>query len=300
MRNYNIDETIDLFLNHLAAERGFSPNTIEAYSGDLRKLAEFLSKRNIKSPKECTDTDVSTFMVHLRRSGLSTSTCARAFSAVRSYFKFLFNEGLIDAVPIMRISRPREARKLPGYLTQKEVETLLSMPNKTDPAGLRDAAMLELIYATGIRVSELVNLTPDRLDLEVGYIIPMGKRSKERIVPMGEAAKGALREYLKKGRPHLAKKSTSRYLFLNRKGDRLTRQGFWKIIKDYAARCGIREKVTPHTLRHSFATHLLEGGADLRAIQAMLGHSNISTTQIYTHMARKKLQEIHSKYHPRE
>jgi integrase/recombinase XerD len=230
---------------------------------------------------------------------LAKTSLGRNLSALRTFFRFLVNEGLMPANPARFIEGPKMPRRLPEVLSVDEVSRLIERPDPKTALGLRDRALLELLYATGLRVSEITGLKPFQLHLEAGFLRTMGKGAKERAVPMGERAADAVKEYLIHGRPLLAGTRGSPYLFLNSRGSRLSRQGFWKIIKRYGISAGIRKEISPHKMRHSFASHLLEGGADLRSVQLMLGHADISTTQIYTHVARKHLKEIHKKYHPR-
>jgi integrase/recombinase XerD len=290
---------IDGFMGHLAVERGFSPNTLEAYSRDLLGFLDFLEKKGVKSLQDVAPVDVQGFVGALRARELSARSVARHLAAVRSLFRFLRRERVIGANPTASVSSPRVGRSLPKALSRGEVDAILASPSGEGPLGMRDAAMLELLYATGMRVSELVGLDQSQVAFVTGTLQVRGKGGKERVVPVGEYALAALQSYLAHGRPRLLKGKPTTALFLNRSGKRISRQGFWKILKGYGQRTGVSRKVTPHMLRHSFATHLLEGGGDLRAIQELLGHADISTTQIYTHVARARLKEIHKKYHPR-
>lgn len=290
---------VDRFLSHLAVERGLSRNTLEAYSRDLLRFLEFLERQSVGDLQRVAPWHVQGFMVSLRALNLSPRSVARHLATVRSFFRFLVRERVMSANPTAPVQSPRLGRSLPKTLTQQEVENLLSQPEGDGPLELRDRAMLELVYATGMRVSELVGLDVSRVTFITGTILVRGKGGKERVVPVGEYAMDALRVYMDQGRPKLQKGRPTQAVFLNRSGRRLTRQGFWKILKGYAKTAQIDVAVTPHMFRHSFATHLLEGGADLRAIQDMLGHADISTTQIYTHVVRNRLKEIHRKYHPR-
>jgi integrase/recombinase XerD len=235
----------------------------------------------------------------MRAAGRSPRSVARWIVAIRSFFSYLAGQGRITVNPAGNVDSPRAWKKLPAVLTPEEVETLLTFPDRQTPLGMRDAAMLEVLYATGLRVSELIGLRFQDLHLDAGYIRCMGKGSKERIIPLGQEAAGALQHYLATGRPMLLGEAKSDVLFVKRKGGGMTRQGFWKLIKGYGLRSGIATKFSPHTLRHSFATHLLENGADLRSVQAMLGHSDISTTQIYTHINRERLKSLYDDFHPR-
>lgn len=289
---------LDQFIAYLRVERGLAENTIQAYSSDLIRFVQFIEERGI-GPLQVTQEVAAGFVGELGRMGLSNRTIARNLSALKRFFRFLAAEGLMEKNPTRLIESPRLARRLPKTLTRSEVDLLLSRPDVATPLGLRDRAMLEVLYATGLRVTELVSLKALNVNLEAGFVRTIGKGSKERVVPMGEKAAVAIRDYLSDGRPHLAKIDGSPHLFLNARGKVLTRQGFWKIIKQHGRDAGIKKRITPHSLRHSFATHLLEGGADLRAVQVMLGHADISTTQIYTHVTREKLKEIHENCHPR-
>jgi integrase/recombinase XerD len=265
---------------------------------DLEKLREFASKRN-RDLSSLDRDDVALWSQELRKEGLSPRSVARALVAARSFFRFLMVDRVIQVDPTEHLENPRAFRPLPRFLSQAEVGNLLKQPDPSTPIGNRDRAMLEVLYASGLRVSELVNLTLPQVNFSLGVLSCMGKGSKERIVPLGREAQQALQEYLRDGRPALLKQGNSSYLFLTRRRSRMTRQGFWKIIRNYGRDAGIRKTLTPHLIRHSFATHLLENGADLRAVQMMLGHADISTTQIYTHITRERLKQIYKKFHPR-
>lgn len=292
------DVLADQFINHLRVERGLADNTIQSYSRDLLRFFQFLEDRKC-SPLHATQDDIMDYMSTLQKA-LSARSCARSLSALKMFFRFLVTEGRIESSPARLLGAPKLPRKLPGVLTRQEVDTLLSQPDPSNKRGQRDKAMLELLYATGLRVSELVGLQMSNINLEAGYVRMVGKGSKERMVPMGTKALEVLKGYLTESRGKLLKNNkSSSYLFLNSRGNGLSRQGFWKIIKKYGKKAGIRKEITPHKLRHSFASHLLEGGADLRSVQVMLGHADISTTQIYTHITRERLKQIHEKYHPR-
>jgi integrase/recombinase XerD len=292
-----MDALIDQFINYLRLERGLADNTIQAYSRDLSRFARFLEERDL-SPLTVSRDQIIAYLSSLRGS-LSARSVARNISAVRSFFRFLASEGHIQENPARLLETPRLSRKLPDILSTAEVGRLLARPDPSTPAGSRDRAMLELLYATGLRVSELIGLKVLNVNLESGYLRTMGKGAKERLVPIGGKAIEAVRDYLSNGRPQMVRGANLPTLFLNFRGRPLTRQGFWKIIKQYGQAAGIKKEITPHTIRHSFASHLLEAGADLRAVQVMLGHEDISTTQIYTHVTRDKLRELHEKYHPR-
>jgi integrase/recombinase XerD len=291
------DHLLDLFMGQLKVERGLARNTVEAYNRDLMGFFSFLRQRNL-SPTKVTQDDLVSFIAE-KRTRLSSRSLARCLVSLRMFYRFLVSEGTMSVNPARLLGIPKLYQHLPHVLNRDEVEVLLAQPDRNTPMGRRDKAMLELLYATGLRASELIGLSMANVNLEAGYLRTMGKGSKERIVPMGSEAVDSLKRYIIDGRASLLKKGTSSYLFLNSRGGRLTRQGLWKILKNYARKAGITKRITPHTLRHSFATHLLEGGADLRSVQVMLGHSDISTTQIYTHVARERLKEVHEKYHPR-
>lgn len=292
-----MDALIDQFINHARLEKGLSDNTIQAYSRDLTRFSRFLEQHHL-SPATVSRAQITAYLRSLRGS-LSPRSVARNISSARSFFRYLTSEGHIRENPARLLEAPRMSRKLPEILRIEEVDRLLAGPDPFCPAGNRDRAMLELLYATGLRVSELIGLRILNVNLESGYLRTVGKGSKERLVPIGEKAVAAVKEYLSNGRPQLVRGINPPYLFLNFRGRPLTRQGFWKIIKQYGRTAGIKKDLTPHTIRHSFATHLLEAGADLRAVQVMLGHEDISTTQIYTHVTRRKLQQLHTKCHPR-
>ncbi len=296
-KNYERDLLADQFIQHLRVERGLSKNTIEAYSRDLKRFLQFLEQKHL-SPLRVTQDHVTAYMVSLE-GDLSIRSAARNLSAIKMFFRFLVSDERIAQSPVRLLNTPKIPQKLPEVLTHEEVDLLLSKPDPSVPKGQRDRAMLELLYATGLRVSELIGLTVTGVNLEAGYVRTLGKGAKERMVPMGAKALEALKDYLEEGRIGFLKGKTSGFLFLNNRGGPLTRQGFWKIIKQYGLAAGIRKKITPHSLRHSFASHLLEFGADLRSVQVMLGHADISTTQIYTHVTRERLKQIHERHHPR-
>ena len=288
---------VDQFINYLRVERGLADNTVQSYSRDLVRFLQFLEMKGA-SPGDTTQDGISEYIQGL--SGhISPRSVSRNISAIKMFFRFLMTEGKIKDNPTRLVEAPRISKRLPSVLTHQEVDLLLSQPDTKKPEGQRDLAMLELLYATGLRVSELVSLKTLDINLNAGYVRTLGKGFKERIVPMGDRAIEAVREYLASGRKKFLKESNPPYLFLNYRGRPLTRQGFWKIIQKYGLKAGIRKKITPHCIRHSFASHLLEAGADLRSVQIMLGHADISTTQIYTHVTRERLKELHEKYHPR-
>lgn len=294
-----MDHYLDLFLNYLLVEKGLARNSLESYSRDIVKYLAFLDRRGYGEPGRVRAVDVADFLAQLKGDGLGARSRARALSAVRMFHRFLMIEGYSSTNPTGLIEAPKTLRRLPQVLNGREVESLLAAPAGDAPAAVRDRAMLELLYATGLRVSELVGLTVRDVNLNAGYLLAFGKGGKERLVPMGESARGALDRYLAESRPTMVRRGESRYLFLTRLGDRMSRQAFWNIIKKWAATAKIDKHISPHTVRHSFATHLLENGADLRSVQAMLGHADLSTTQIYTHVTRERLKKIHEEFHPR-
>ncbi|MEJ2200795.1 MAG: site-specific tyrosine recombinase XerD [Desulfuromonadaceae bacterium] len=294
-----MDSYFDQFLNFLLIEKGLAANTLEAYGRDLSRYAGFLQEEGIEQPDAITPAMVLRFLSRRKQEGLAPRSRARVLVALRMFHKFLLAEGLAGGNPTSQVVAPKSLRSLPKFLSASEVERLLAAPGGDAPASLRDRAMLEVLYATGLRVSELIALTRQDLQLDVGYLRAFGKRGKQRIVPLGEVAIEELRRYLDYGRPALDKDRGAAHIFLNRFGKGLTRQGFWKIIKRRALEAGIQKDISPHTLRHSFATHLLDNGADLRAVQTLLGHADISTTQIYTHVSRERLRQIYQQSHPR-
>lgn len=293
-----MDELLDRFLSYLSVEKGFSGNTVAAYGSDLQEIRRYLQEKGISRWEDVSAQNVQSYLEWLG-SRLSPRSRARRLAAFRSFFKYLQRFERLEKNPGLQLNFPRIGRPLPKALSSAEVESLLAVPDSGSVLGQRDRAMLELLYATGLRVSELVELELRQVHLDAGYVVVRGKGDKERLVPMGDLAAEALKAYLEEGRVTLSKKTFRREVFLNRRGQSLSRQGVWKIIRNYARRAGVPGKLTPHMLRHSFATHLLEHGADLRALQVMLGHADISTTQIYTHVAGKRLKDIHQKFHPR-
>ena len=299
-----LENTSDIFLNYLTIERGFAANTLESYSRDLFQYLDFLNNQSISTFEQITQRHVIAFFSHLKNQGIGVRSRARVLSTLRGFHKFSINEGVVEGNPLSHIETPRILKTLPDTLSVAEVDTLLELLDDGQPLTKRDKAMLELLYATGLRVSELISLRHADLHLTSGYLRTFGKGSKQRIVPVGEVAVEHLVDYMEQVRPILAqhktvKKEDSGYVFLNRSGNGLTRQGFWKMIKRRAIQAGITKKVTPHTLRHSFATHLVENGADLRVVQTLLGHADITTTQIYTHVSREHIKKIHKQFHPR-
>jgi integrase/recombinase XerD len=290
---------LDGFYNYMVAERRLAPNTVEAYARDLDRYLAFIANGNTLQLKQCTRSVLTLFFSHQQAQGLSARSLARMLSSIKTFYNYLIIEGVIDQNPFQDVQTPHLDKKLPVVMTREEVDSLLTAPDTATPLGLRDRTFFEVLYATGLRVSELIGLKIDNLNLDAGFVIVMGKGSKQRIVPLGEVALGWLREYLVQVRPVLMKRSVNSYVFVNRDGSLMSRQGFWKLIKKYCLSAGIAKIISPHTLRHSFATHILEGGADLRSVQVMLGHADIDTTQIYTHVANTTLKKIHNTYHPR-
>ncbi len=296
MRTTTEDHVHD-YLAHLAVERNLSPRTVESYGRDLAQFAGWLAEQgyDLGSVDRAT---LRTYLGTRRDHGLSERSAARALSAIRGLFRFLVRTGAIHSDPTANLASPSLWRTIPHTLTAQEIDGLLAAPDTSRPAGVRDRAMLETLYATGLRVSELVGLTVDRLRLDPGFVQVVGKRDKERLVPIGRAAMKWLERYLETARPALDRQRRPE-LFLNQRGGRLTRQGFWKILRGYGAQVGIRSRLSPHVVRHSFATHLVEHGADLRSVQMMLGHASLTTTEIYTHVARERLRRLYDEKHPR-
>lgn len=290
---------LDQYLHYLIVEKGLAPTTVEAYSRGLNRFFDFLKKKGVKDVQSLDKLDVRAFLLSLKKEGLSIKTVAKNLVVLRTFFRFLVQEGILRLNPAEEVESPKVARSLPEVLTLREVESLLEQPDLQTPLGIRDRAMLEMLYATGMRVSELTRLPTHQVNLEGGYVLLFGKGSKERVVPLGQEAIRWVSHYLKEVRGRLSKGREGPFLFINRMGREMSRQMFWKNIKAYARKAGIQKRITPHLLRHSFATHLLERGADLRSVQLMLGHVDISTTQIYTHVSGERLKKVHQKYHPR-
>lgn len=288
---------IDAFLAFARVERGLAAHTIASYSFDLRDFLGFFRSRGLAWPPAASD--LQAYRDWLDAAGLSPRTVARRISALRQFFRFLLLEGRISEDPAALLTTPRRWRNLPRYLTASQVEALLAAPQPDSPRGLRDRAMLETLYATGLRVSELVSLRLADLNLELGFVRVTGKGGKQRLVPVGSKAQEALRDYLAAGRPALLKGRANAHLFVTNRGGPMTRQAFWILLRKYGRQAGIFQRLSPHVLRHSFATHLLEGGAGLRSVQAMLGHADISTTEIYTHVMRTRLKTVVDQHHPR-
>src|SRR6185437_12971091 len=295
MRRFQLDR----FADFLTLEHGTSPRTLEAYGRDVARLAEFAQLKGAPTPVDITTRLLREFVFHLKDIGLAPSSIRRSISATRTYFRFLIADGVVVRDPSERLETPKRWRTLPDVLTVEEVSRLLAAPTFDDPLAFRDRAMLELAYAAGLRVSEWITLATRDVLLEDKLVRVFGKGSKERLVPIGRSAIAAVATYTRELRPRLEKGSGQGVLLLNARGEPLTRMGAWKILRRYVERAAITKAVSPHTLRHSFATHLLEAGADLRAVQEMLGHADISTTQIYTHVDREYLRRVHRDYHPR-
>ncbi len=291
------ENSLQIFLEYLSVEKGLSLNTCQSYARDIQKLMDFLEGEKIIWQK-AVEKDLVKFIHFQSRLGLSARSLARLLSSLRSYYSFFILDGIIKVNPTVNLSAPKLWFSLPKFLSVKDVEHLLKQPDEKEIMGCRDKAMLELLYATGLRVSELVSLKVNDVNLESGFLVCKGKGDKERIVPLGNSASLAVKNYLKAARRKLWKKEIDN-LFLTTRGGAFTRQGFWKMLKEYGKQAGMAQKVSPHILRHSFATHLLERGADLRSVQLMLGHSQITTTQIYTHVTRKHLRKVYDKFHPR-
>ena len=294
-----MEQLLDQFLHYLIVEKGLSKNTIEAYSHGLTRFLTHLREKGVQEIQNVDKFHIRSFLLVLRKKNLNTRSIVRNLVAIRTFFRFLIQEGILESNPVEELESPKMARTLPEILTLKEIEQVLEQPDLQTPLGTRDRAMLEILYATGMRVSELTQLPIQQVNLEGGYVLLYGKGSKERIVPLGSEAMNWVAVYLKTARGILSKGKESPSLFINRSGKGMSRQGFWKNLKNYARRSGLYKRITPHLLRHSFASHLLERGADLRSVQMMLGHADISTTQIYTHVTGERLKKVHKQYHPR-
>jgi integrase/recombinase XerD len=292
-------ELIESFLDYLSVERGLSKNTIVSYRKDLDLFTGFLKHRHIESLAKTNREDITNFMQQQKISGLSSNSIARRLQAVKGFYRFLVRERILKNDPTSLMESPKLWKKIPESLSLNEIEALLSQPNLRDKLGIRDKAILETMYATGMRVSEAANLKLEGINLDVGFLRCIGKGNKERIIPLGKKAQIAIKRYIETTRGRLKKNQENEFLFLNRFGKKISRQMLWKIIKKYAREARIKKPIRPHILRHSFATHLLERGADLRSVQEMLGHSDISTTQIYTHINKDRLKMIHKTFHPR-
>ncbi|MCG8430591.1 MAG: site-specific tyrosine recombinase XerD [Candidatus Omnitrophica bacterium] len=292
-------ELIGAFLDYLSVERGLSLNTIAAYRRDLHFYVDFLKESGITALSRVKKDDIAAFMLNQKDRGIAANSIARRLAAVRMFHRFLARERITPADPSALVDSPKLWKRIPDTLSSREVEALLNAPDSTRVQGMRDKAILETLYATGMRVSEAVNLKTDNVNLDVGFLRCIGKGSKERIIPLGSQAVGSIRSYMAAGRGELLKKKNSEFLFVSRLGRKISRQSFWKLVRRYSRKAGISRHLKPHILRHSFATHLLERGADLRSVQEMLGHSDISTTQIYTHVNRDRLKSVHRQFHPR-
>ncbi|MFA5147925.1 MAG: site-specific tyrosine recombinase XerD [Candidatus Omnitrophota bacterium] len=294
-----MEEFIREFMDYLSVERGLSNNTLESYGRDLAKYTVYLKKDGITDLNKVKRPEIQNFLMSLKDSKLNASSIARNLVAIKVFHRYLAGQRLLKEDVTSVIETPKLWKTLPDVLDEKEVEAILVSPNSRLKQGIRDKAMLELMYATGMRVSELVNLSMTDLHMDMGFVKCLGKGQKERIIPVGSKAKEAIQKYIEKARPRFLKKTGSDALFLTRLGKPMSRQTFWMVIKHYVRDARIKKRVTPHTLRHSFATHLLQNGADLRIVQELLGHVNISTTQIYTHINKERLKQIHQKFHPR-
>jgi integrase/recombinase XerD len=295
-----LNDQLQDFLHYLVVERGLAQNTITSYERDLKKYKQYLQDvEQIKTFEDVTRIHIINFLKKLKESGHSSRTLARHIASTRSFHQFLLRDKAVTHDPSVHIETPQPERTLPKVLSMGEVEQLLEAPKQASPFGIRDKAMIEVLYATGIRVSELINLNLGDIHLTMGFLRCIGKGNKERIIPIGRAATSALEKYIDDARSKMIGKTKNDALFLNHHGNRLSRQGFWKILKRLTEEAGIKKELTPHTLRHSFATHLLENGADLRAVQEMLGHADISTTQIYTHVTKARLKDVYKTFHPR-
>jgi len=292
-------DMLETFLTYLVVIKGLSKNTSQSYKTDIEKLFTFVERKELDSITRLNSNLISEFLAELNISGLNISSINRCIVSIKQFFKYLMLENIIKTDPTADLVSPRMKTTIPDVLSLEDIEKILNVPDLTKFEGIRDSAMLEVLYASGLRVTELVELKQVNINYDHGYLIVMGKGSKERIVPIGLTSIKKINDYFELSRPHLVKNELSDYLFITRRGTCFTRQGFWKLIKAYAKEAGIVKNISPHTIRHSFATHLLERGADLRTIQLLLGHSDISTTQIYTHVETKRLREIHKKYHPR-
>jgi integrase/recombinase XerD len=292
------ERLLEQYLDHLRVERGLSPLTLDAYGRDLGRLAADARRRGTEL-LALGQSDLATYIGKLRNDGLGARSVGRAVHAVRGFYRFAVREGRLRVDPMENLKAPRAFKALPRFLTGEQVEALLHAPDTAKPLGLRDRAILEVLYATGLRVSELTGLRPGDVDLDVGIVTCLGKGRKERIVPVGREARGWIERYLDEVRPALVRGRSAPVLFVSPRGGRLSSMGLWGIVRRHAVSAGVERLLTPHVLRHSFATHLLEHGADLRALQAMLGHADISTTQIYTHVTRERLRRVYDQYHPR-
>ena len=294
-----MEAAIRSFLSYLRVEKALSQNTIDAYRRDLEKFSAFATERGLEKAPQVKRADVVDFLASLYLRKLDARSVARHLVSLRQFFRFLLSEELIPEDPVVTVESPKFRKSLPQFLSVEEVDRLLAQPDVSSALGLRDKAMIELLYSAGLRVSELCNLAVDDLHLDAGSLRCIGKGNKERLVPVGKRALAVLQLYIKKARPEILGEHTSKYLFIIRKGNKLDRIAFWKNLALYGRKAGLRKALTPHMLRHSFATHLLDRGADLRSVQMMLGHSDISTTQIYTHVVEERLKQVYKAHHPR-
>lgn len=294
-----MEDLLQAYLNYITVERGLARNTIQAYERDLHQFFGYLRQRGIQRAEEIQPPLLVEYLRSLQTGGLRATSISRKLAALRNFFQYTVRERVLTKDPSGMLESMKKPLRLPKVLDETEIAALLEQPRPSTPAGLRDRAMLELMYATGVRVSELVSLKVVDVNLDMGYVRCFGKGSKERIVPMGDLARQAVQAYLDRGRPHLLRRTLEDTVFLNQRGQKMTRQAFWLIVQEAARQAGIVKTVTPHMLRHSFATHLLDHGADLRSVQEMLGHVDITTTQIYTHVTRTRLKEVYNRTHPR-
>ena len=294
-----MQEYIDRFLDYIVVEKGLSPNTVLSYGEDLKKFRIYFQNKNFTSIDRIKRRDITDFMLELKDSGLCSNSISRSLVAVKVFYRFLVRERLLENNVADVLDSPKLIRHIPDVLNLTEVDDLLKAPDTRDWIGLRDKTSLEVLYATGLRISELSGLLMSNVNLEIGFVKCSGKGGKERIVPLGKKAKESLYKYFDKVRPKLIRKTNDTHVFISRLGKKISRQSFWKMVKKYTSLAGIKKDIKPHSLRHSFATHLLERGADLRSVQEMLGHANISTTQLYTHINKERLKGIHRKFHPR-
>jgi integrase/recombinase XerD len=294
-----LDEYLQGLHQHLAVERGLSRNTIAAYMSDLHRFCDYMQQRGERSWQHLNRVDITAYLAARRQQGISAQTTARELVSIKTLYRYLHEHAQVATNPTVHLRTPRQWQRLPQVLTYEEVERLLHTPDSHTPIGKRDTALLEMLYATGLRASELVRVTLADVDTQAGYVKVCGKGGKERLIPLGEIATTYLDDYLLHGRPPLLKRRQTAYLFVNRSAQGLTRQGLWKIIKKYVRQAAIHKPISPHTLRHSFATHLLQGGADLRALQQLLGHADIATTQVYTHVVQQHLHTVYHTFHPR-
>lgn len=294
-----LDQGLDGYLTFLATVRGLSANTVAAYSDDLIDIASFMADQGVQAWPELDSLHVVAYLSQSKKRGLAPRTLARRLSSLRGMIKFMLQEGLLESNPLSGMSGPKTPDGLPHFLSRQEIDDLLKAPDQESDLGLRDRAMLELMYAAGLRASEVITLSVGDVQFQVGCLVVRGKGSKERLVPMHQTALDTLQAYLQGPRERLRKEKQREEVFLNARGGPLSRMGLWKILRKHVLAAGLKGHISPHTLRHTFATHLLEGGADLRSVQMMLGHADISTTEVYTHVDRKRLSQVHKKYHPR-